>query len=280
MMPYLLTKNQYIIVDGQNIAYREMGKGKSELPLVMLTHLAATLDQWDPKLIDLLSETQHVILLELPGVGASQGKVASTVPEMARETISILNAMGYQKINLLGLSMGGMIAQEIVRLNNDLVNCLILVGTAPRGGVGVDHVTRTTFCHVFRAILHRADLKRFIFYTPDRQGKIEAEKVFGRMNSRLKENTDKPMAVLSFLRQLRAIKRWSEKPADDLRFITQPTLIVNGDQDRMIPMENSYFMHQKITGSKLVIYSHAGHGSLFQYADAFAGEVGSFLKST
>ena len=279
-MPYLLTKNQYILVNGQNIAYREMGKGKSELPLVMLTHLAATLDQWDPKLIDLLSETQHVILLELPGVGASQGKVAPTLPKMARETISILNAMGYQKINLLGLSMGGMIAQEIVRLDNDLVNRLILVGTAPRGGVGVDHVTRTTFCHVFRAVLHRADLKRFIFYTPDRQGKIEAEKVFGRMNSRLKENADKPMAVLSFLRQLRAIKRWSDKPADDLRFITQPTLIVNGDQDRMVPMENSYFMHQKIAGSKLVIYSNAGHGSLFQYAGAFAGEVGSFLKST
>lgn len=279
-MPYILTKNQYITVNGRKIAYREIGNGKSELPLVMLTHLAATLDQWDPKLIDLLSETQHVILPELPGVGSSQGKVASTLPETARETISILKAMGYQKINLLGLSMGGMIAQEIVRLDNTLINRLILVGTAPRGGVGVDYVTKTTFRHVSRAILHRADPKRFIFYNPDRQGKIEAEKVFDRMNSRSKENADKPMTVSSFLRQLRAINRWSEKPADDLRFITQPTLIVNGDQDRMVPTENSYFMHQKITGSKLVIYPNAGHGSLFQYADEFADELLSFLKST
>lgn len=206
-MPYLLTKNQYIVVDGRKIAYREIGQGRSELPLVMLTHLAATLDQWDPKLIDLLSKTQHLILPELPGVGASQGKVASTLPETARETISILKAMGYQKINLLGLSMGGMIAQEIVRSDSALVNRLVLVGTAPRGGAGVDHVTETTFRHVFRAVLHRADPKRFIFYNPDRRGKAEAEKVFGRMNSRAKENADKPMAVSSFLRQLRAIKR-------------------------------------------------------------------------
>lgn len=279
-MSYVLTKNQYLTVDGRKIAYREIGKGKSELPLVMLTHLAATLDQWDPKLIDLLSKTQHIILPELPGVGASQGKVASTLPETARETISILKALGYQKINLLGLSMGGMIAQEIVRLDNALVNCLILVGTAPRGGVGVDRVTSATFRHVSRAILHRADPKRFIFYNPDRQGKIEAEKVFGRLNSRSKENADKSMTVPSFLRQLRAIKRWSKKPTDDLRFITQATLIVNGDQDRMVPTENSYFMHHKIPGSKLVIYPNAGHGSLFQYADKFADELVSFLKST
>lgn len=209
-MPYVLTKNRYLTVDGRKIAYREIGKGKSELPLVMLTHLAATLDQWDPKLIDLLSKTQHIILPELPGVGASQGKVASTLPETARETISILKALGYQKINLLGLSMGGMIAQEIVRLDNALVNCLILVGTAPRGGVGVDRVTSATFRHVSRAILRRADPKRFIFYNPDRQGKIEAEKVFDRLNSRSKENADKSMTVPSFLRQLRAIKRWSD----------------------------------------------------------------------
>lgn len=279
-MPYVLTKNRYLTVNGRKIAYREIGKGKSEPPLVMLTHLAATLDQWDPKLIDLLSKTQHIILPELPGVGASQGKVASTLPETARETISILKALGYQKINLLGLSMGGMIAQEIVRLDNALVNCLILVGTAPRGGVGVDRVTSATFRHVSRAILHRADPKRFIFYNPDRQGKIEAEKVFGRLNSRPKENTDKSMTVPSFLRQLRAIKRWSKKPTDDLRFITQATLIVNGDQDQMVPTENSYFMHHKIAGSKLVIYPNAGHGSLFQYADEFADELVSFLKNT
>lgn len=106
-MAYLETKNQYLTVQEKNIAYREIGKGKSDYPLVMLVHLAATMDNWDPKLIDLLTQTQHVILLDLPGVGDSDGKVAGTIPGMAEQMIDIVKALGYNKINLLGLSMGG-----------------------------------------------------------------------------------------------------------------------------------------------------------------------------
>lgn len=105
-MSYLTTKNQYITVQGNQIAYRELSKGKSKLPLLMLVHLAATLDNWDPKLLDLIAEKHHVIVVDLPGVGASQGKVASTIPGMAEQTIAFTEALGYDKINLLGLSMG------------------------------------------------------------------------------------------------------------------------------------------------------------------------------
>ena len=116
-MSYITTQNQYIQVDGKQIAYRELSKGKSALPLVMLVHLAATLDQWDPKLLDLIAQEHHVIVMDLPGAGASQGKVADTIPGMAQQAMDIIQALGYERINLLGLSMGGMIAQEIVRLN-------------------------------------------------------------------------------------------------------------------------------------------------------------------
>ena len=129
-MSYLTTKNQYITVDGNKIAYRELSKGKSKLPLLMLVHLAATLDNWDPKLLDLIAEKHHVIVVDLPGVGASQGKVAPTIPGMAEQTIDFVKALGYDKINLLGLSMGGMIAQEIIRINPTLVSRLILAGTS------------------------------------------------------------------------------------------------------------------------------------------------------
>ena len=105
-MSYLTTKNQYITVEGNQIAYRELSKGKSKLPLLMLVHLAATLDNWDPKLLDLIAEKHHVIVVDLPGVGASQGKVAPTIPGMAEQTIAFIQALGYDKINLLGLSMG------------------------------------------------------------------------------------------------------------------------------------------------------------------------------
>lgn len=200
-MSYITTKNQYITVDGNKIAYRELSKGKAKLPLLMQVHLAATLDNWDPRLLDLIAEKHHVIVVDLPGVGASQGKVAPTIPGMAKQTIDFVKAIGYKKINLLGLSMGGMIAQEIVRINPTLVNRLILAGTGPRGGKEVNKVTGKTFNYMFKAGLERIDPKRYIFYNHDEQGKIEALKVLGRMGMRTKEFADKDMNLSGFLTQ-------------------------------------------------------------------------------
>ena len=254
-MSYITTKNQYITVAGNQIAYRELGKGQSKLPLVMLVHLAATLDNWDPKLLDLLAEKEHIIVLDLPGVGASQGKVAPTIPGMAEQAIAIIKALGHEKINLLGLSMGGFIAQEIVRLDSPLVNRLILAGTGPRGGVEVDKVTGKTFRYMLKAGLERVDPKRYIFYNHDEAGRLEAEKVLSRMGQRRSADADKDMNVPGFLTQLKAIKRWGRESQDEMAFITQPTLIVNGDKDMQVPTENSYIMHEKIKNSQLIIYS-------------------------
>ena len=277
-MSYITTANQYITVGDNQIAYRELSKGKSEIPLVMLVHLAAVLDNWDPKLLDLIAEEHHMIVMDLPGVGASQGKVADTIPGMAAQTIEIIKALGYDKINLLGLSMGGMIAQEIVRLDGSLVNRLILAGTGPRGGVEMDKVTGKTFRFMFKGALHRVDPKRYIFYNHDEQGSVEARKVLGRMGMRKKEDSDKEMNIPGFLTQLKAIKRWGKDAQDSLEFITQPTLIVNGDNDLQVPTTNSYEMHEKIAGSKLIIYPNAGHGSIFQYAEEFSKELLKFLS--
>lgn len=276
-MSYITTANQYITVGDNQIAYRELSKGKSEIPLVMLVHLAAVLDNWDPKLLDLIAQEHHVIVMDLPGVGASQGKVADTIPGMAAQTVEIIKALGYDKINLLGLSMGGMIAQEIVRLEGNLVNRLVLAGTGPRGGVEMDKVTGKTFRFMFKGALHRVDPKRYIFYNHDEQGGVEARKVLSRMGMRKKEDSDKEMNIPGFLTQLKAIKRWGKDMQDSLEFITQPTLIVNGDNDLQVPTANSYEMHEKIAGSKLIIYPNAGHGSIFQYAEEFSKELLAFL---
>ncbi len=277
-MSYLKTGNSFITVNGNRIAYRELSKGKSEVPLVMLVHLAANMDNWDPKLIDILAEKQHVILVDLPGIGDSQGKVAASIPGMAEQGISIIKEFGYSKINLLGLSMGGMVAQEIVKLDNQLVNKLILVGTGPRGGKGIKNIIGITFKYIFKAALEKTDPKRFIFYNHDKEGKMEAEKVLRRLAERNGKYLDKATTIPSFLRQLRAIRKWGKEKADNLSFINQPTLIVNGDNDLMVATENSYDMHDRIANSKLVIYPNSGHGSLFQFPEKFSDEVQNFLK--
>lgn len=277
-MSYLKTGNSFITVNGNRIAYRELSKGKSKIPLVMLVHLAANMDNWDPKLIDILAEKQHVILVDLPGIGDSQEKVAASIPGMAEQGISIIKEFGYSKINLLGLSMGGMIAQEIVKLDNQLVNKLILVGTGPRGGRGIKNIIGITFKYIFKAALEKTDPKRFIFYNHDKEGKMEAEKVLRRLAERNRKYLDKATTIPSFLRQLRAIRKWGKEKADNLSFINQPTLIVNGDNDLMVATENSYDMHDRIADSKLIIYPNSGHGSLFQFPEKFSDEVQNFLK--
>lgn len=276
-MSYITTKNQYVLVDGNNIAYRELSKGKSVLPLVMLVHLAATLDNWDPKLLDNIAKEHHIIVMDLPGVGASQDKVSNTIPGMARQAVSIIKALGYNRVNLLGLSMGGMIAQEIIRLNASFVNRLVLAGTGPRGGKEMEKVTGKTFKYMLKVGIERIDPKRYIFYNHDEKGKHVADEVLGRMDAREEKYKDKAMNAPGFLVQLKAIKRWGKEEADDLSFITQPTFIVNGDKDMQVPTENSYDMHEKIKDSKLRIYPNAGHGSIFQYADEFAKELLEFL---
>jgi alpha/beta hydrolase, putative len=277
-MSYLKTGNSFITVNGNRIAYRELSKGKSKIPLVMLVHLAANMDNWDPKLIDILAEKQHVILVDLPGIGDSQGKVAASIPGMAEQGIFIIKEFGYSKINLLGLSMGGMTAQEIVKLDNQLVNKLILVGTGPRGGKGIKNIIGITFKYIFKAALEKTDPKRFIFYNHDKEGEIEAEKVLGRLAERNGKYLDKATTIPSFLRQLRAIRKWGKEKADNLSFINQPTLIINGDNDLMVATENSYDMHDRIANNKLVIYPNSSHGSLFQFPEKFSDEVQNFLK--
>lgn len=278
-MGYLTTKNRYLTVGKNQIAYRMLGKQTAGLPLVMLTHLAATLDEWDPKLLDLLAKDRQVVVLDLPGVGASQGKVGATISQMASQALAIIQALGFSKINLLGLSMGGMIAQELVKLKPSLVNRLVLAGTAPRGGKEVELVTRKTFLHMAKGLVNRVDPKRYIFYNHDQKGGQAALEVLKRMKARPAVAKDKPIKISSFLSQLKAIKRFGVAPAEDLNFITQKTLIVNGDNDLEVLTANSYELQAKIKNSRLLTYPNAGHGSIFQFADEFAKELEDFLAA-
>lgn len=133
---------------------------------------------------------------------------------------------------------------------------------------------------MLKAVLERVDPKRYIFYNHDEAGHLEAEKVLGRMGERKAADADKNMNVPGFLTQLKAIKHWGRDPQEDMAFITKPTLIANGDKDMQVLTENSYIMHEKIKNSQLIIYPKAGHGSIFQNAEAFSTALIDFLEET
>ena len=262
--------------NGITYAYRELGE-KTGVPIVFLTHLSANLDNWDPRIIDGIAKHHWVITFDNKGVGLSSGQVPGTIKEMAEDAIAFIKALGFRKIDILSLSMGGMIAQELLELEPNLVRKVILTGTGPRGGKGIENVTKISNQDLVRAIFTLTDVKTYLFFTRTPNGKRKAKEFLARIKER-KHDRDKMISLKGYRTQLSAINNWGKSNPADLSKIMQPTLVVNGDDDRMVPTENSYDLVQRLPNSKLVIYEDAGHGSIFQYHEEFTKEVLAFLN--
>jgi pimeloyl-ACP methyl ester carboxylesterase len=261
--------------DGGTFAYRELGP-KGGIPVVFFVHLAGTLDNWDPRIIDPIAAQHHVIAFDQRGVGASTGRVPDSVGAMADDAYSFLTALGFDKVDIFSFSLGGMVAQALVVKHPDLVRKLVLTGTGPAGGKDMDKVARVTYYDILRATLTRSDPKEFLFFNRNDTGKRAARAFVDRLKERTVDR-DAPMALKGFQTQLKAIKKWGRSAPADLSKITQPTLIANGDNDRMVPSILSEDLHRRIKGSELVIYPDSGHGGIFQYYDEFAPLAVEFL---
>lgn len=267
-----------VSVRGVDFVYRQLGP-KDGVPLVLLHHLAAVLDNWDPRVIDQLAARRRVVTFDNRGVGASGGSTPDTIEAMAHDAVLFIRALGFDQADLLGLSMGGFIAQVIAAEEPHLVRKIILAGTGPAGGPGIDKVTALTIRDTLKGALTRKDPKQFLFFT-DTEGGRRASRAF---LERLKERTDdrdKAISLSSFRAQLKAIHRWGLQAPADLSRIHHPVLVVNGESDRMVPSENTLDLAARLPQSELVpLYPDAGHGGIFQYHDEFVAQALEFLES-
>lgn len=267
---------QTISAGGVDYKYRELGKHNGGPPVVFLTHLAAVLDNWDPRVIDGIAAKHHVIAFDNRGIGASSGSPSNSIDQMADDAITFIKAMGLQQVDLLGFSLGGMVAQDIVLKEPRLVRKMVLAGTGPAGGEGISSVAGTTFYDMLRGFFTGQDAKQFLFFTRTPSG-IEAGKAFlARLNERT-DNRDKEISVSAFLAQLEALRVWGQKAPADLSVVKQPVLVVNGDHDRMVPTVNTHDLARRLPNSQLIIYPDAGHGGVFQFHADFVRSTLEFL---
>ena len=264
-----------IAAGGVTFANRELGPATG-VPVIFLTHLAAVLDNWDPRVVDGIAAKHRVITFDNRGVGASTGTTPDTIQAMAADAVTFIRALGLNRVDLLGFSMGGMIAQVIAQDEPQLVRKLILAGTGPAGGEGIKNVTRISNLDTIRALLTFTDPKQFLFFTRTPTGRRAGKEFLARLKER-SQDRDKKISLRSYAAQLKAIHRWGLQQPSDLSVIHQPVLVANGDSDKMVPTKNSADLARRLPGSELVIYPDAGHGGIFQYHAQFVQQALEFL---
>lgn len=264
-------------VGGTKLVYRQLGPDTG-VPVIFLNHLAAELDRWDPRVVDGIATRRRVIVFDNQGIGASEGKTPTSVEAMARVAVAFIRALGFAQVDLLGFSLGGFISQVIAQEEPQLVRKIILAGTGPAGGTGIDQVTSVTIRDMAKGGLTFRHPEYYLFFTETRNGRNAAREFLARLKERT-ENRDKPVSIPAFIAQLRAIHAWGRQRPADLSRIHHPVLVANGDHDKMVPSSNSVDMARRLPNAELVLYEDAGHGGIFQYHQAFVKKALAFLEA-
>jgi len=265
-------------VGGVPFAYRQVGDAGG-VPLVCLHHLTAGLDDWDPAVIDGLAAERQVIAFDNRGVGGSGGATPDSIEAMAADAVAFLEALGLGPVDLLGFSLGGMVAQAVAGQRPDLVRRLILAGTAPAGGPGGASAGAVLQGAVQQAAAHGKHPKHYLFFSPTSTSQAAADAFLGRLDERTPQDRDAPVSNESIGAQITALAKWEQgsSPAG-LAAVTQPALVVNGDEDAMLPTINSFELAGLLPNAQLSIYPDAGHGGIFQHHALFVRQALEFLR--
>jgi pimeloyl-ACP methyl ester carboxylesterase len=247
-------------------------------PLVFFQHFMGTLDDHDPALSDAFASDREVILFDNAGVASSSGTVPGTIEAMARDAITFIDALGLNTVDLVGHSMGGLVAQEVALGRPDLVRRLVLVGTGPRGGEGLG-ATPAWVAELFtRKYERQEDMWLPILFAPTGSSQAAGRAYIERITARA--DRDMPFSDQSVSAQRAALAAYgaAKDPAyAHLKGLRLPVLVVNGSDDIVIPTINSYILQQFLPDAELILYPDANHGSHFQYPELFVRHARIFL---
>jgi len=269
---------QFVEADGIRFAYRRFGNPVGT-PTVLLQHFMGNLDNYDPAITDALAMDREVILTDNAGVGLSTGSAPETVNGMARDVAALIDALRLEQVDLFGFSMGGYVTQQITVDRPEIVRRLILVGTGPRGGEGMAQLAPET-APLFVKAYDPQDLMWLpIFFSPSDASQAAGRRYLERVRART-DDRDLPVSTATVAAHSGAAREWGAAAPgsyDYLSGISQPTLVVNGSNDIVVPTVNSYILQQNLPNAELILFPDSNHGSHFQFTERFNRYVTDFL---
>lgn len=272
---------QFLAVRNEKYAYRRFGSGTA-VPLLCLQHFTGTMDNWDPAVTDPLAQRGEVILFESAGIGRSTGKAPETIAGMAMHALAFLDGLSLNTCDVLGFSLGGMVAQQMALDRPSIFRRMILVGTRPRGGEDIMRLEKPGLAKFLQdPSLQGYAILQKIFFAPTASSQAAGEAFISRLLQR-KDDREPVSGPEVAQAQMLAFRDWDKFPGKrfaDLAAIRQPTLVVNGLHDQMIPISNSYWLAENLPNAVLLAYPDSGHGSLFQFHESFINHAKAFLHS-
>lgn len=269
---------QFIDAKGTRLAYRRFGQ-PSGVPLVFFQHFAGNLDNWDPKITDGLAQRREVILFDNAGVAGSGGDVPTTIEGMARHAINLIDALGVIQADLFGFSTGSLIAQQVTVERPDLVRRLVLVGSAPRGGVGMATLTPEFLAMVSKKREVQDDFLIDSLFTYSESSQAAGRDFVIRLHERTVDR-DSDVNEKVAPAQTAALAAWGAPHPDSyayLQAIRQPVLLAEGSHDVIFYTVNAFNLQQHLPDAQLIIYPDTGHAPQYKHGDLFLKHVTTFL---
>jgi pimeloyl-ACP methyl ester carboxylesterase len=282
--PYAEVPNKYVRAgNGVDYAYRQSGSGPvpgGAAPLVLLQHFRGNLDNWDPALIDALASNRRVLTFDNAGVGGSTGTTPATVTQMAHDAIAFLDALGFERVDILGFSIGSFVAQEIALIRPGVVRSLVLASSAPRGAAGMHGWAAAVIGAVGVPQPTPAGYLS-VFFADSLASQQAGQDALHRMYART-EDRDKATTWETRQAQYDAVCSWGipdHALLQRLSAIELPVFVANGDSDPMILPRYSHLLGGLIPQAQVKIYPDSAHGFLFQHHVQFAADVEAFLTN-